>query len=143
MSLGEVLPVVNASMNGIAFCALISGWLAVRAKKVALHKTMMLTAVTVSALFLVGYVTRIILTGTHTFPDVGVARTIYLSVLISHSILAVLNLPLIIWALVLAFKKRFETHRKVVKIAWPVWIYVSFTGVVVYVMLYHVAPALA
>ena len=129
-------------MNAIAFCVLVGGWFAVRAKRVALHKTMMLTAVGVSALFLIGYLTRVALTGTHRFPEVGVVKTIYLAVLTSHSILAVLNLPLIVWALVLAFKKRFEVHRRVVKVAWPIWIYVSFTGVVVYVMLYHVAPAL-
>ena len=142
MTLASALPVVNACLNFAAFVILIAGWIAVRRKRIQSHRRLMWSAFAVSALFLVGYLTRMALTGAHTFPDVGPVRTFYLVLLISHSILAAVNVPLILRALYLATKGRYPEHRRVVKFAWPIWVYVSLTGVVVYVMLYHVAPAM-
>jgi putative membrane protein len=142
VTLGETLPAVNAAMNATAFVLLVAAWVAVKRKRVLLHRNLMFGALGVSALFLVGYLTRVALTGTHRFPEVGAVRTLYLLILVSHTLLAIVNVPLILRALYLALRRRYDEHRRLVKIAWPVWTYVSLTGVVVYVMLYHVAPAL-
>ncbi len=140
--LAEILPAANAIMNGIAFSILLAGFIAVKQKRVQTHRTLMLSAVAVSVLFLISYVTRVALTGTHRFPELGLLRTVYLVILVSHTILAIVNLPLIVRALYLALRHRYPEHARIVKVAWPIWAYVSLTGVIVYLMLYHLAPAL-
>jgi putative membrane protein len=102
----------------------------------------MVSAFIASTVFLIGYLTRFYLTGTHRFPDVGVWRTIYLVILISHMILAVVTVPLVLRSLFLAYKKRYQEHRRIARWTFPIWMYVSVTGVVVYAMLYHLAPTL-
>lgn len=98
----------------------------------------MLTAVGASALFLIFYVTRIILTGTHTFAGEGTARTIYLGILFSHVVLAVLVVPLVLRLLYLVRNERFQEHARLARWVFPVWAYVSVTGLAVYVLLYQV-----
>ncbi len=140
--LGAVLPKVNACFNGLSATLLLLGYIAIRRRNIAVHLRLMLSALASSALFLVGYLTRMVLTGSHTFPGTGPIRTFYLTLLITHMILAVVLLPLLARVLWLAYHRRFDGHRFWARITWPIWMYVSVTGVVVYFMLYHLAPTL-
>lgn len=138
----QTLPSINASLNATSAVCLACGFVAARCKKFEVHRRLMLTALTTSAVFLVGYLVRMFLTGTHRFPEVGWLKTAYLTLLFSHMFLAVFVLPLIGRAVWFAYRQEFGRHRQVVRIAWPIWMYVSVTGVVVYWMLYHLAPTL-
>jgi putative membrane protein len=139
--LGETLPPVNAALNAGSALFLLAGWRAIRRGDRERHRRRMLGAVACSALFLVGYLTRVSLTGTHRFPGGGALRATYLAVLTSHTALAVALVPMVAFALAMALRGRFERHRPVARVALPVWLYVSATGVLVYFMLYHLAPA--
>ena len=141
MSLGTVLPPVNAALNALSALLLVAGWRAIRRGDRERHRRFMLSAATCSALFLVSYLTRVALTGTHRFPGGGALRAAYLAVLGSHTLLAAVSLPLVVVTLLLALRSRFDVHPKVARYTLPIWLYVSVTGVVVYVMLYHLAPA--
>lgn len=141
-TLGEVLPHVNAVMNATSTLALLSGFVAIKTKRINVHRACMLTAVTTSAIFLAGYLTRFALTGTHKFPDVGTLKTVYLTILFSHMLLALAVVPIVFRLLFLARRSRFAEHKKLARYGFPVWLYVSITGVVVYAMLYHLAPTL-
>ncbi|ACL64300.1 protein of unknown function DUF420 [Anaeromyxobacter dehalogenans 2CP-1] len=141
MTLAEILPTVNAVLNGTSAVLLLAGFVAIRRGARDVHRAFMLAACASSVLFLAGYFTRIALTGTHRFPGGGALRAAYLAVLGSHTLLAALAAPLILRTLFLAFRARFPDHRRIARAALPVWMYVSVTGVVVYVMLYHLAPA--
>jgi uncharacterized membrane protein YozB (DUF420 family) len=140
MGLGEILPPVNASLNATSAVLIALGWRAIRAGNRERHRALMISALCVSALFLVGYLTRVALTGTHRFPGAGPLRSGYLILLGSHTILAAAIVPLIGFAVYFAWKGRFDAHRRVARFAIPAWLYVSVTGVLVYVMLYWVAP---
>ena len=142
-ALGEILPHVNAALNAASAVCIVMGFRAIKRKQRDVHERYMMGAVVASALFFVAYGTRIALTGSHRFPDAGWIRTAYLIILTSHSFLAFINVPLIIRTLYLAKKSRFDKHRKIAKITFPIWAYVCVTGVVVYVLLYHVAPRLS
>ena len=120
----------------------MAGYVAIRRRRVVLHLRLMLSALACSAVFLAGYLTRMALTGVHTFPGSGPVRTFYLGLLLTHMVLAVALLPLVARTLWLALHRRFAKHRAWARITWPVWMYVSVTGVVVYWMLYHLAPTL-
>jgi putative membrane protein len=98
----------------------------------------MLTAVAASALFLVSYLTRVALTGTHRFAGQGAAKVVYLSILFSHMTLAALVVPLVLRLLYLVMKRRFRDHARLARWTFPVWAYVSVTGLVVYLLLYQV-----
>ena len=103
----------------------------------------MLGACASSALFLVGYLTRVALTGVHRFPGAGWLKGLYLAVLGSHTLLAAACAPLVLLTLYLALRGRFPVHRRFARVTLPIWVYVSATGVVVYLLLYHLAvPAL-
>jgi len=143
LSLGETLPPVNASLNALSALLLLAGWRAIRAGDRERHRTLVLSALGASALFLVGYLTRVALTGTHRFPGTGALKGAYLVLLGSHTLLAAVALPLILRALWLAWKGRFAEHRRIARVTFPVWLYVSVTGVLVYFMLYQLAPRLA
>ena len=140
MNLGEILPPVNAVMNATSAVLVFLGWRAIRAGDRIRHRALMLSALAVSALFLVGYLTRVALTGTHRFPGTGALRSAYLLLLGTHTILAAAIVPLIGFAIYYAWKGRFESHRRVARYTLPAWLYVSVTGVLVYFMLYWVAP---
>jgi len=136
MTLAEVLPSVNASFNGVSACALFTGYWAIRTKRFALHWKCMAVAFTAPALFLAGYLTRFALTGVHRYQGPG--RTFYLVLLGTHTVLAVLALPLILRTMWLsAVRRKYASHRRIAVWTWPVWAYVSVTGVVVYWMLYR------
>ncbi|BDG04598.1 DUF420 domain-containing protein [Anaeromyxobacter oryzae] len=142
MTLAAVLPSVNAALNATSAVLLLAGFLAIRRGAWKVHRAFMLAACTSSVLFLAGYFTRIALTGTHRFPGSGGLKALYLAVLLSHTVLAAAAAPLVLRTLFLAAKARFPDHRRIARATFPVWMYVSVTGVVVYVMLYHLAPAI-
>lgn len=141
--IGNALAPVNALLNTSSTVLLLVGFVAIRRKKIPVHRASMVGAFVASCVFLVGYLTRFALTGSHRFPDLGWIRALYLAILLSHMVLAVVTVPLVLRTLFLAHKKRFDEHRKIAKITYPIWLYVSFTGVIVYLMLYHLAPSLA
>ena len=138
----EILPSINATLNGLAFLLLLGGFFAIKKKNVRAHKTFMISAFVVSILFLACYVTyhtlRQMQTGIgHTkFLGTGPIRPIYYTLLISHVILAILNVPLILITMYRALTGQFTRHRRIARWTFPIWAYVSVTGVVVYLMLY-------
>lgn len=140
MGFVDLLPSVNAALNATAFVLLLLGWRAIRRGDRVRHQRLMLAAVTASVVFLAGYLTRMALTGTHRFPGDGALRTFYLALLLTHTVLAALAAPLVLRTLFLALGARFSEHRRIARWTFPVWAYVSVTGVVVYAMLYHLAP---
>jgi putative membrane protein len=137
-ALGNFLAPLNAGLNLTATVSLMVGWGFIRRGRREAHRRAMLTAVGASTLFLVFYVTRFYLTGTHEFAGQGLARTVYLSILFSHMVLAVVVVPLVLRLLYLAFQKRDAEHRRLARWTFPVWMYVSVTGIVVYLLLYQV-----
>ncbi len=138
VEIGEHLALLNAILNGTSAILLVCGRIAIANKRPMIHRRFMLTAFVTSSIFLASYLTRVALTGTHADPHHGAVHVIYLTVLITHMILAITVVPLVLTALWLAWKARFEKHRKVARVTFPIWLYVSVTGVVVYVMLYQV-----
>lgn len=142
MSWEQVHPAINALLNLTAFVLLLMGRFAIARGDEALHRKRMLAAFTTSAVFLVSYLIRFATTGTHRYPGTGWDKYVYLFILFSHMVLAVVLLPLLLTALRRALRGAFEAHKRVVRYAWPIWVYVSATGVIVYLMLYHLAPAL-
>jgi uncharacterized membrane protein YozB (DUF420 family) len=135
---GDVLALINASLNATSAVALITGFVFIRKKVIDRHRQAMLTAVGASGIFLVFYVTRVLLTGTHEFAGEGLARTVYLSVLFSHMVLAVAVFPFVLRLLYLVRHKRFAEHKRLARFVFPVWAYVSATGLLVYILLYQV-----
>ena len=136
MTLAEALPHLNAALNAASACALFTGYWAIRTRRTSLHWKCMAVAFTASALFLVGYLTRFALTGVHRYQ--GPFRGFYLVLLGTHTVLAALALPLIVRTMWLsAVRKSFQQHRRLAVWTFPVWAYVSVTGVVVYWMLYR------
>jgi len=135
---GALLARTNATLNLSSGILLMIGWVFSRRGDVRRHRLSMLGAVTTSSLFLIFYVTRFTITGTHSFAGVGIAKTVYLGILFSHMTLAVLIVPCVLRLLYLAWNERFQDHRRLARWVFPAWLYVSVTGFVVYVMLYHV-----
>lgn len=136
--LGRILPPVNAALNLTAAGFLVAGLVFIRRREIRRHRAAMIGAVAASALFLVFYVVRFSLTGTHRFGGEGVARAIYLAVLFSHMVLAALIVPLVLRLLYLVKEARFRAHARLARWTYPAWLYVSITGVVIYVMLYRI-----
>ena len=139
MTVADALPAVNATLNATSAVLLVLGFRAIRGGHMRRHRAFMLAALGSSLLFLVGYGTRIALTGTHRFPGAGFLRAAYLAILGSHTLLAAAAGPLVVATLVLALRSRFPAHKRLARATLPVWLYVSVTGVAVYVMLYHLA----
>lgn len=138
MSTDEKLATLNAFLNGTSAVLLLSAWFAIkRGRRVARHRFLMLSAVTTSALFLTSYLIRHLFFGETKFQGTGILRPIYFTILISHVLLAVAVLPMILRTLYLGLKHRFEEHRRIARITFPIWTYVSITGVVVYWFLYR------
>jgi putative membrane protein len=137
-ALGDLLAPVNATLNLISALCLIAGYLFIRRREARRHRAAMVGAVSASILFLGSYLVRIGLTGTHRFAGEGVARTVYLWILFSHMIMAVVAVPLVIRLLILVRRRRFHDHARLARWAYPVWLYASFTGIAVYVLLYQI-----
>jgi putative membrane protein len=139
MPFADVLPSINATLNGFSALWIVLGYRSIKQKNIPLHRFAMQAAFVTSTVFLACYLTRVYLTGTHRYPGDGWARTLYLSILLTHTILAVVTVPLVLRSLFLARNGRYAEHRKIAKYSLPVWLYVSVTGVVVYLMLYQLA----
>jgi uncharacterized membrane protein YozB (DUF420 family) len=142
MTWEQLHPAINAALNLTCFVFLVLGRVAIARDDVALHRRRMLTAFTASSIFLVSYLIRFATTGAHRYPGEGWDKTVYLITLFSHMVLAVVLVPLVIGALRRALRGDFPAHKRLVRFTWPIWMYVSVTGVLVYLMLYHLAPAL-
>jgi putative membrane protein len=135
--LGAMLALCNAILNGTAALLLTCGFAAIRRGRRDVHWKFMAAAFSVSCLFLVSYVTRVLISGTHKYPGTGAWKAIYLAVLMTHMLLAITVPPLALRTLFLARKRRYAEHKKLVRFTWPIWMYVSVTGVLVYMLLYH------
>ena len=136
ISIGD-LPTLNAVLNGTSAVLLTLGYLFIRRKKVNLHKACMVSAFVISTLFLASYLIYHYHAGSKPFPGEGWTRPLYFAILISHVSLATVTLPLAIVTLARGVRGRFEKHRRIARWVLPIWLYVSVTGVVVYLMLYH------
>ncbi len=135
------LPHINALLNTAATILLILGYFFIRQKRVAAHKACMIGATTVSAAFLVCYLVYHFEVGSVKFTGRGAIRTVYFSILLSHTVLAA-TVPIFVgFTLVRAFRGQFEKHRRVARWTLPIWLYVSVTGVLVYLMLYQLYPS--
>jgi putative membrane protein len=129
------LPAMNAALNGLAATALLIGYTFIRARRIPQHRASMITAFIFSTLFLVGYIAHHALHGDVRYPLHADYRTFYLSLLASHIFLAVVALPLVLVTFFFSLSGRIPQHRKVARWTFPIWLYVSVTGVVTYVML--------
>jgi uncharacterized membrane protein YozB (DUF420 family) len=131
------LPAVNALLNGCAAVLLVCGFLMIRRRRIATHRRLMLTAFGVSSLFLVSYLVYHYNAGVVRFQHPGAIRALYLSILGTHTVLAAAVPVLAIVTLNRGLSARFDRHRAIARWTLPIWLYVSVTGVIVYLMLYH------
>src|SRR5438067_7744993 len=133
----SIFPTINATLNGTSAVLLVTAHSMIKRGRVATHRGLMLAAVTTSSLFLISYLYYHAHVGSVHFQGQGWSRPLYFTILISHTILAAAIVPLVIITLSRALRQRFDRHRLIARWTYPVWLYVSITGVVVYVMLYH------
>jgi uncharacterized membrane protein YozB (DUF420 family) len=131
------LPLVNATLNSISAVLLTIGYVLIRKGHRRAHAICMLSAVVTSTLFLTSYVIYHAHVGSKPYLGEGWRRPLYLAILGSHIVLAIAIVPLVITTLVFASRSRFERHKRIARITWPLWMYVSVTGVIVYLMLYQ------
>jgi putative membrane protein len=140
------LPVVNATLNGLSAIFLTLGFIFIKRGNKIAHRNCMITAFCTSAVFLVCYLTYhtylavVLHRGPTRFIDPAWFRPIYLTILISHTILAAAIVPMILITLSRALKERFDRHKVIARWTWPLWMYVSVTGVVIYLLLYQIFP---
>ncbi|TLD70217.1 DUF420 domain-containing protein [Phragmitibacter flavus] len=130
------LPSLNATLNGVSTILLVAGWLSIKAGKKGAHIGFMVSALLVSAAFLTSYLIYHYHVGSFPFRGKGEIRYVYFTILISHIILAIVNLPMIIMAVVPAIGRKFDKHKRIARWTLPVWLYVSVTGVIIYFMCY-------
>lgn len=135
------LPTVNAVLNTMSALLVFAGYLQIRKKNIETHRRLMLSACIVSALFLVSYLTYHALAGSTRFTGTGTIRTVYFTILLTHTVLAVAVLPLVLVTVWRGLRRYDEKHRRIARWTLPVWLYVSVTGVLVYLMLYVWYPA--
>ena len=126
---------LNAVMNGLSATALLIGFTFIRARRIAAHRASMITAFAFSTLFLVGYILHHALHGDVHYPAHAAYRSVYIPLLISHIVLATVTLPLVLVTFFFSLTGRFPQHRRIARWTFPLWLYVSVTGVVTYVML--------
>jgi uncharacterized membrane protein YozB (DUF420 family) len=137
----SIFPALNATLNGASAVLITTGHLFIKRQNVRVHRACMVAAVITSGLFLVSYLYYHAHVGSVHFPGQGWVRQLYFAILISHTILAATVPPLVIVTLVLALRERFDRHRRVARWTYPIWLYVSVTGVIVYLMLYQLYGA--
>jgi len=135
------LPHLNAFLNATSGILLVAGYSFVRARRITAHRNCQVTAVLTSTLFLISYLTYHYHHGATRFAGQGIVRPLYFTILITHTILAVVIVPLIIVTLYRAARGDFIRHRRIARWTLPLWLYVSVTGVIVYLMLYHIYPS--
>jgi putative membrane protein len=140
------LPVVNACLNGLSAVFLSLGYYFIRRRNVTAHRNCMISAFVTSVLFLICYITYhsylalVLHRGPTVFKNPGWFRPIYLTILLTHTALAVVIVPLVLVTLNRAVKQRFDLHKRIARWTWPLWMYVSVTGVVIYLLLYQIFP---
>ena len=135
------LPHLNAVLNTTSALLLLAGFRFIRLGRIQAHRNCQVTAVLTSTLFLISYLTYHYYHGATRFSGQGLVRSVYFTILITHTILAVVIVPLIIVTLYRAARKDFIRHRRIARWTLPLWLYVSVTGVIVYLMLYHIYPS--
>ncbi|MEZ4366213.1 MAG: DUF420 domain-containing protein [Kofleriaceae bacterium] len=142
MSWEELHPAINAVLNATAAVLLVVGKRAITRGDRDGHRRVMVAAFVTSSVFLASYLARFAISGTHRYPGDGADKLLYLVILFSHMVLAIALVPLVLRSLLLAYRQRFVEHRRLVRWTWPIWMYVSVTGVAVYLMLYQLGPRL-
>lgn len=136
-----ILPLANALLNAATTACILSGLLAIRARRIPLHRACMLSAVGCSVLFLVSYLSYHAMVGTTRFTHPGWPRTLYFFVLGSHTILAFVVASMLPFVLLFALRGNFARHKPLARILAPIWLYVSVTGILVYLFLYRIWPS--
>lgn len=131
------LPTLNAGLNSLATLFLLAGFVFIRRRQVEAHRRSMIGALLASAAFLTSYVIYHYHAGSRPFTGTGASRVAYFAILISHVVLATAIVPLVLVTVSRALTARFDAHRRIARITWPLWMYVSVTGVIVYLMLYR------
>ena len=129
------MPAVNACLNATSAVLLLCGYVAVKRGNPKVHRYLMVSAVASSALFLVGYVAYHFVHGDTKFGGAGAVKAVYLGILLSHVLLSMAVVPMVLTALYFAWRKQFTRHTKVTRVLFPIWLYVSVTGVVIFFML--------
>lgn len=140
----SLFPALNATLNGASAILITTGRALIRSnrrEKVRLHRACMIAAVATSSLFLTSYLYYHAHVGSVRFPGQGWVRPVYFALLVSHTLLAATVVPLVLLSLTAALRGRFERHRRIARWTYPIWLYVSVTGVVVYIMLYRIYGA--
>ena len=135
------LPHLNACLNGTSALLLLSGYTFIRSRNIKAHRACQIAALIVSLLFLASYLTYHYNHGSTRFQGQGLVRPIYFTILTSHTILAIVIVPLVILTFYRAFRNDFARHRRIARVTLPLWLYVSITGVIVYLMLYQIYPS--
>jgi len=131
------LPALNATLNATSAVLLTTGWILIRRGRIAQHRAVMIAAVCTSALFLISYLVYHAQVGSVPFTKQGPIRAVYFTILLTHTVLAAAIVPLVLVTLTRGLRARYERHRRIARWTMPIWLYVSVTGVVVYLMLYH------
>ena len=128
---------MNAALNATSALFVLFGFVAVRSKRIKLHRALMVTALTASTLFLISYLYYHSQVGSVKFQGQGPIRPVYFTILITHTFLAVAILPLVLVTVYRALREDFARHKRIARWTFPIWLYVSVTGIIVYTMLYH------
>jgi uncharacterized membrane protein YozB (DUF420 family) len=139
MSISD-LPALNAILNSISAIFLATGYVFIRQKRISAHRICMVSAFVTSTLFLISYLSYHYHHGATKFQGQGVARFVYFTILITHTVLATAIVPMVIITFARALRERFDRHRRIARWTLPLWLYVSVTGVIVYLMLYQLYP---
>lgn len=137
----SLFPTLNATLNGASAVLIARGYTLIRKRQIAAHRKYMLGAVVTSSLFLVSYLYYHFHVGSVRFQGQGWVRPLYFGILLTHTVLAASLVALVPLTLLRALRERFDRHRKIARWTYPIWMYVSITGVVIYLMLYHLFPA--
>ena len=136
----SALPTLNAALNATSAVLLVTGYVFIRRRNILAHKVCMASAFLVSMLFLVSYLYYHYHHGATPFPGTGWVQVLYFSILIPHTILAAAIVPLALVTLYRAWREQFDRHKRIARWTLPIWLFVSVTGVVIYLMLYHLYP---
>jgi len=131
------LPALNATLNATSAVLLVTGWMLIKRGRITAHRTVLLAACATSALFLVSYLVYHAQVGSVRFTKQGPIRAVYLSILLTHTILATAIVPMVLVTLSRGLRGKYDRHRRIARWTMPIWLYVSVTGVIVYLMLYR------
>lgn len=133
------LPKINAILNGTSALFILIGYINIRKEKKQVHKAFMIAALVISTLFLISYLIYHYATGHTVFKGTGIIKTVYLFILFSHIVLAAVVVPFVIITVIRAITNKLEKHKKIARWTFPIWLYVSVTGVIIYLMLYQLS----